>query len=113
MARKTVITLVDDITGEVVERGEGETVAFSMRGTDYEIDLGPKNAEKFAKTMSFYIDHARRIGPSARGVVRRTPVPTEVDTVAVRAWAASNGVAVNARGRLPAAVIDKFRAAGN
>ena len=32
---------------------------------------------------------------------------------AVRAWAAGQGIEVNARGRIKADVVEKFRAAGN
>lgn len=111
MARKTVITLVDDISGETVQKGEGETVHFSLKGTDYEIDLGTRNAKNFADAMSIYVDHARRVG--TRRTPQRTRVPTEVDVSAVRAWAGSHGIAVSSRGRLSASVIEQFRAAGN
>jgi hypothetical protein len=40
-------------------------------------------------------------------------VPSGVDSKAVRAWAASNGVELSERGRIPGAVIEQFRAAGN
>jgi hypothetical protein len=40
-------------------------------------------------------------------------VPTEVDTSAVRAWAAAHGIPVSPRGRISASVIEQFRAAGN
>jgi len=42
-----------------------------------------------------------------------TRIATEVDPAAVRAWAASNGVSVSARGRVSATVIEQYRAAGN
>jgi len=38
-------------------------------------------------------------------------VDGKVDTKAVRAWAETNGVKVNARGRLSRAVLDGYRAA--
>ena len=38
---------------------------------------------------------------------------SQVDTKAVRAWAASNGIELSSRGRVPADVIEKYRAAGN
>jgi hypothetical protein len=40
-------------------------------------------------------------------------VETGVDTAAVRAWAASNGIELSARGRLPKDVIQQYRDAGN
>jgi hypothetical protein len=113
LARKTVVTLIDDITGEPFARGEGQTVNFSVHGFEYEMDLNRDNAKKFADTMAFYTTRARKIGTSRRSPVQRIPVPTSVDTAAVRAWAASRGIIVSPRGRIPASIIDQFRAAGN
>ena len=39
MAQRTVIELVDDLTGEAIPDGEGKTVAFTFQGVSYEIDL--------------------------------------------------------------------------
>ena len=36
-----------------------------------------------------------------------------VDLKAVRAWAASNGIALSSRGRVSASVIQQYRSAGN
>jgi hypothetical protein len=113
LAQKTVVTLVDDITGEPYARAEGQTITFSVHGNEYEIDLNRENAKKFNETMAFYTAHARRIGTARRRPISRTPVPTEVDTSAVRAWAAAHGIPVSARGRISASVIEQFRAAGN
>jgi hypothetical protein len=41
------------------------------------------------------------------------PTYAGYDPAAVRAWAAGRGIAVNARGRIKADVVEKFRAAGN
>jgi hypothetical protein len=105
--------LVDDITGEPFARTEGQTISFSVHGSEYEIDLNRENAKKFNDTMAFYTEHARRVGAARRRPLHRTPVPTSVDTTAVRAWAAAHGIPVSARGRLSASVIEQFRAAGN
>ena len=37
----------------------------------------------------------------------------QIDTKAVREWAESNGIELSSRGRVPADVIEKYRAAGN
>jgi hypothetical protein len=62
MAR--LVTLVDDldIDQEAVEAPPIETVAFSYRGRDYEIDLGPANALAFDEIMAKYVRHARKAG---------------------------------------------------
>ncbi len=48
---------------------------------------------------------------------RSTPVAKPAyagyDPAAVRAWAAGQGIEVNARGRIKADVVKQFRAAGN
>jgi hypothetical protein len=43
---------------------------------------------------------------------RHEGVEAGVDTAAVRARAASNGIEVSARGRLPKDVVERYRAAG-
>ncbi|SDY87034.1 Lsr2 protein [Geodermatophilus africanus] len=49
----------------------------------------------------------RRSAPAAK------PTYAGYDPAAVRAWAAGQGIEVNARGRIKAEVVEKFRAAGN
>jgi hypothetical protein len=44
VARKTTILLEDDLTGEVLEEGGGETVTFALDGQAYEIDLSGENS---------------------------------------------------------------------
>jgi hypothetical protein len=41
------------------------------------------------------------------------PTYAGYDPAAVRAWAAGQGIEVNARGRIKADVVKQFRAAGN
>ena len=111
MARRTVVQLVDDLTGEELEPGVGETVKLGLDGVTYEIDLSADSASKLRGDIAQYVAAARRVGgrssrPSGRAV-------TGVDPRAVRAWAASNGIELSSRGRVPASVVDQFRAAGN
>ena len=108
MAQKQVLILEDDIQG-----GEAsKTLRFAFDGAEYEIDLNDKNAAKMRQSFTFYVDHARKVGgrTSSR---RGSTTSSGVDNRAVRAWAASNGVALSSRGRIPAAVIERYRAAGN
>ena len=110
MSRRTITRLVDDIDGKDIDQG-GQTITFSFSGVDYSIDLSDRNAEKFQKAIGPYIEAATRIGG------RRTPslstTTGQVDTKAVRAWAASSGIELSARGRVPASVVEQYRAAGN
>jgi hypothetical protein len=106
MAKTTVVTITDDIDGS-----EGaETVTFGLSGQNYEIDLSAKNLGKFKKGLQPFIDSGRRgsaQGParSARGKAARN------NSSAIRAWAAGQGLPVNERGRIPAAVVEQYEAA--
>jgi Lsr2 len=107
MASRTTVELIDDLDGKPAV----ETVTFGVDGHDFEIDLSAKNAKALRKAIEMYVASARRIG--GRKAVVRTQVATGVDNRAVRAWAASNGIEVSTRGRIPADVIEQYRAAGN
>lgn len=110
VAQKQILILEDDIQGGVAS----ETLRFAFDGTEYEIDLNHKNAAKMRQAITFYVDHARKVSPNGRrpsGRGRTSSVG--IDNPAVRAWAASNGVALSTRGRIPASVIEQYRAAGN
>ena len=113
MAQQVVTKLVDDITGKEIPDGEGETIQFAFNGVSYEIDLDAKNAKKFTDAITFYIDHGRRLGrtgaPARRGTSRTASA--ELDTNAVRAWAADNGYEVSPRGRIRNEVVEAYRAA--
>jgi hypothetical protein len=109
VAQRVVTALVDDVTGKEIPPGEGETIRFAVNGTQYEIDLDARGAEKFHKTLGFYIDHGRKVGRT--GTVTRLRRNDEVDPATVRAWAESNGIEVNARGRLRRDVVEQYRAA--
>jgi hypothetical protein len=64
MARRTHITVVDDIDGSPA----AETIAFSYQGRDYEIDLSESNAARLRSMMRDYADHARSVGLPERGL---------------------------------------------
>jgi hypothetical protein len=109
MATKTTIVLEDDYDGGKAD----ETVRFGLDGAMYEIDLSDKNAGKLRKALSPFLEVARRTGGRS-STKRGSGLSTgAVDTKAVRAWAASNGVSVSSRGRIPAQIIEQYRAAGH
>ena len=114
MAQRTQIVLIDDVDGNEIEDGDGQSIAFSFSGVDYTIDLSKSNADKFEKAIGPYLEKAQRVGGrKSRGSSAPTSTSPSVDTKAVRKWAESNGVQVSSRGRIPANVIEKFHAAGN
>lgn len=104
MARKTVVTFVDDLDGSEAS----ETVNFAVDGTEYEIDLNDEHAADLRETLNRYINVARKTsGGRGRGARKSTAG----DAKAIRAWAVSHGIQVNERGRIPADVVEKYRAA--
>lgn len=111
MAKKVIEVLVDDLTGTEINAGDGESIEFAYRGTNYSIDLTRDNADKFDQALATYIAAATKIsGRRARPTHRTNAKP---DSAAVRAWAASNNIELAARGRIPASVLEQFEAAGN
>src|SRR3712207_5208152 len=110
MATKTQVVLVDDLTGEPADT----TVRFALDKTEYEIDLSDENAAEMREGLSRYVDAARKVtGGGPPGAQETKPAYAGYDPAAVRAWAAGQGIEVNARGRIRADVVKEFRAAGN
>ncbi|MFC9768267.1 Lsr2 family protein [Rhodococcus jostii] len=112
MARKIVVECIDDIDGTPIKNGDGETIAFSVDGVDYEIDLKDKNAREFHSILAYYIEHATRVGGRKR---RLTP---SVETSqgrkrakGIREWATTEGYELSARGRIPAQIEEAYSAA--
>ncbi len=114
MAQKTITLLVDDLDGNELKAGKGQTVSFALDGRKYKIDLSDKNADAFRKAVSRYVDAARKVrGASRRGGSSRGRSPSDVSPQAVREWAKANKVELSPRGRIPQSVIELIRAAGN
>jgi hypothetical protein len=106
MATKVLTTLQDDIDGSDAT----QTVRFALDGVEYEIDVSDRNANRLRNSLSEFIAHGRRVG-GRRG--RKPASSSDVDTKAVRKWAEANGIEINARGRIPTDVVERFKAAGN
>jgi Lsr2 len=106
MATKVLTTLQDDIDGS----DASETVRFALDGVEWEIDLSERNANRLRNSLSDFIAHGRKVG-GKRG--RKPASSTQTDTQAVRKWAQANSIEVSARGRVPAEVVERYRAAGN
>ena len=68
MASRTITTLTDDIDGGDAD----ETVTFSFKGTQYEIDLSKKNVDKMVKALQPYTSAARKSGGRRSGTGRTT-----------------------------------------
>jgi Lsr2 len=122
MAQKVTTLLTDDISGEEIPAGEGETISYAFQGFTYEIDLDADHAKTFSETISFYIEHSRRIGKTnvvplrsagtdGEAKKRRTATPSDLDPAQVRAWAESNGYEVSPRGRIKGEIVEAYKAA--
>ncbi len=106
MAQHIQTLFIDDIDGGPAEG----TVRFGLDGTDYEIDLSTEHNEELHKVLAAYVTHARKAAGAARSRGRRPAgVP---DTRKVREWAKEQGIDIKERGRVPAGVIEKYKAAG-
>ncbi len=110
VAQKTQVVLIDDLTGDILSDGQGQTVSFALDGTSYEIDLNKKNADALRKDLRRYVDAARKLG-RAGSASRRSAGGGRQDTAAIRDWARQNGHAVNERGRIPSSIVEAYQSA--
>lgn len=107
MAKKVIVTLIDDFDNESVA---DQTVHFSFDGIDYEVDVSTKNADTLREYFRPWVDKARRVGRTGRKAAKpRTQ--DKKDTTAIREWARQQGHSVSARGRIPAEIVDAYREA--
>lgn len=109
MAKQIRVTLVSDLTEEVLAEGDGETVNFAIDGINYEMDLSKTEAQTMRELFSEYSDRARRVSKFAAPSARKSASAEE--TKKIRAWAAENGIEVSPRGRISADVKEKYRLA--
>ena len=109
MAQKVQTLFIDDIDGGTAEG----TVRFGLDGTEYEIDLNAGHARQLRDALAAYVRAARRVGGSSRQPARggrRGPAST-LNTTEVREWTKAQGIEVKDRGRVPAELVAKFKAA--
>jgi hypothetical protein len=110
VAQKIQTLFIDDIDGTAAEG----TVRFALDGTDYEIDLNAQHAAALRKAMAKYVDAARKSSAAAvRRPARsgRRSSASGLNTTEVREWAKAQGIEVKDRGRVPAELVVRFRAA--
>jgi hypothetical protein len=113
MAQKYIVQLVDDLTNQPIEDGEGETVTFALDGVSYAIDLSTEHAGEFREVLNTYVSAARKADAASSSKTRsasRSTAPKN-DLKDVRSWAESNGFTVSSRGRIPSNVQEAYAAA--
>lgn len=109
MAQKVQTLFIDDLDGSEADG----TVRFGLDGTNYEIDLNTKHAKELREALARYLSASRRIGSGARRPARngRRALASALNTTEVREWAKAQGLEVKDRGRVPAELVVKFKAA--
>ncbi len=109
MAQKIQTIFIDDLDGSPAEG----TVRFGLDGTEYEIDLNEEHAKALRDALARYVSAARRASGGARRPARsgRRASANGLNTTEVREWAKAQGIEVKDRGRVPAELVVKFKAA--
>ena len=107
MAKQTTVILVDDLDGSEA----AEQVEFAVDGKSYEIDLSAENSAKLRDVLAPFISAARRrsgrrtTSPAAPA----RPASDREHNQAIREWAASQGMKISERGRIPTNVQQAYR----
>jgi len=109
VAQKIQVLFVDDLDGSEAEG----TVRFGLDGTEYEIDLNAGHAQALRDALARYVKAGLRAGGGARRPARggRRAAAGRPNTTEVREWAKAQGIEVKDRGRIPAELVVKFKAA--
>ena len=109
MAQKIQTLFVDDLDGSEADA----TVRFGLDGAHYEIDLNTVHAEELRSTLARYVKAGRKVTGATRRPARShgKAASNGFGSNEVRDWARANGVEIKDRGRVPADVVAKFRAA--
>ena len=109
MAQKIQTLFIDDLDGSEAEG----TIRFGLDGAEYEIDLNAKHAQALRDALAQYVGAARRAGGGVKRPARngRRATANGLNPTEVREWARSQGIEVKDRGRVPAELMVKFKAA--
>ena len=109
MAQKVQTLFIDDLDGSEAEGA----VRFALDGVHYEIDLNAVHAKELRDVLARYTTAGRKAGGASRQPVknRGKAAANGLNSTEVRDWARANGLDIKDRGRVPADLIVKFRAA--
>jgi hypothetical protein len=103
--QKTIVTLVDDLTGKEFE--DGETIEFGFEGKQYEVDLAKANAERFRKQLQKYAEAGRKV--RTHRVTRSTVSGAHKGrTSEIRNWAVMHGFEIGTKGRIPGQIQEAY-----
>jgi len=109
VAQKVQTLFIDDFDGSDAEC----TVRFGLDGAEYEIDLNAGHARELRDTLARYVGAARLVSSTARRPARggRRGSASGLNATEVREWAKEQGIEVKDRGRVPADLMVRFKAA--
>jgi len=108
VAQKIQTLFIDDLDGSEADG----TVRFGLDGAEYEIDLNAEHAQALREALARYVRAARRAGGGARpGRGGRRAARGGLKSTEVREWAKAQGIEVKDRGRVPAELVGRFKAA--
>jgi hypothetical protein len=99
MAQKTLVTKVSDLDGSEAS----ETVRFALDGTEYEIDLTPRQAQEMRESLAQFTGRARK----KRAKDRK---PSRGDLPEIREYAKARGYDIRNHGRVPGRVPGRITA---
>ena len=108
MVQKTVVIYTDDLTGK--ESEEVQTYGFTLNGVGYEIDLTPESYDQMLEDFGPYMEKGRKTG-RVKGAPKARKADDGASAETIRAWARTQGIEVNDRGRVPATVREQYEAA--
>ena len=110
MAKAMVETLVDDLDGSPAV----DTIRLGWNGDWRELDLSKRNAAALSRALDRYWNAGRPVTAGSHAGRRRKasrPRRAGRDPKVIRTWAVTNGIAVPARGRIPADVERQYNEA--
>lgn len=120
MAQRVLVIKTCDLDHGAEPVDAETTLHFGVDGEEYELDVCSVHGEKIRADFAGLVASARRISgarsPRRRGNTGPVRQPTSIrarreELAAVRAWARSQGMTVNDRGRIPRQVLEQYRAA--
>jgi hypothetical protein len=109
MAQKVQTLFIDDLDGSEAEGA----VRFALDGVHYEIDLNAVHAKELRAALARYTEAGRKAGGTSRRPAKNPgkAAANRPNSTEVRDWARANGLDIKDRGRVPADMVAKFRAA--
>jgi hypothetical protein len=109
MSQSTKTVLIDDLDGSEA----AATVRFGLDGAHYEIDLNAVHAKELREALARYTAAGRKVAAAARRPARGgiKAAASKFDSTEIRHWARENGLDVKERGRVPADLVARYRAA--